>query len=264
MLAGIMSVFLTQTTFAQSADVIDAIVESWRPVMEVPDKAGGWESELRAALAAATEAQIDAVLAADSYAAVGRILVGASTSTVSELAASGELSVTAPLDVGDPPLSDLIYTPVPPCRVADTRGAPGGIIVAGTARPFRVYGNPTEMSAQGGNPAGCAPPRPLPEEPSAAVINVTSTGQSGQGHLRLFPFGEPTPTVSILNYLAGRNVANEAVTTTCVLCGNDIEVFSGVSSSHVVLDVSGYPERCINPGMNTLRRRSSATSRCSR
>ena len=54
--------------------------------------------------------------------------------------------------------SSLVYSPVPPCRIFDTRNT-GGPIAAGTSEDFYVYGDATTMFAQGGNPAGCPAPR---------------------------------------------------------------------------------------------------------
>ena len=51
--------------------------------------------------------------------------------------------------------ADLVYTPVTPCRIIDTRLG-GGIMAANTTRDFLVTG--TDYSAQGGSATGCGVP----------------------------------------------------------------------------------------------------------
>jgi len=64
--------------------------------------------------------------------------------------------------------ADLVYTPVTPCRIIDTRYA-GGPIPAGTTRSFLVTG--TNYSAQGGIATGCG----VPFGPTtAAVVNFVA------------------------------------------------------------------------------------------
>ena len=50
---------------------------------------------------------------------------------------------------------DLLYTPVKPCRIVDTRKTSAGIIDATTQRDFRVFGS---VGSQGGNAGGCSSP----------------------------------------------------------------------------------------------------------
>ena len=57
-------------------------------------------------------------------------------------------------DLGDTG-ADLIYTPVAPCRIIDTRvSGAGGPIPGNGTRDFVVVGA-TGFASQGGNPAGC-------------------------------------------------------------------------------------------------------------
>jgi len=60
-----------------------------------------------------------------------------------------------PKHIGDS-RADLVYTPVTPCRIIDTRLA-GGAIGAGTTRSFLVTG--TDLSSQGGSGTGCNVPK---------------------------------------------------------------------------------------------------------
>ncbi len=87
------------------------------------------------------------------------------------------------------PDGDLLYTPVKPCRIVDTRKTSAGIIDASTQRNFRVYWLRWHISAQGGDPDGC--PSPL-GEPLAAHINMVAVNPTGKGNLQAFPVGAGT------------------------------------------------------------------------
>src|SRR5439155_14966640 len=63
--------------------------------------------------------------------------------------------------------ADLVYTPVTPCRILDTRIV-GGPIAAGGQRNFLVTG--TNLSGQGGSATGCG----VPTAATAAVINFVA------------------------------------------------------------------------------------------
>ncbi len=132
---------------------------------------------------------------------------------------------------------DLLYTPVTPCRIVDTRNS-GGIINAGTQRHFHVYGSSGTISAQGGNAGGCPSPK---GEPLAAHINVVAVDPTGKGNLQAFPKGAGPGSGMTVNYNAiDTNLANAGTVKTSSGSGTDITVYSGVSSAHTVIDVLGY------------------------
>ena len=109
--------------------VINDIVAMW------PTEPGGAE-DLRTMLSQADDEDLLAILNAGSFDEVIATLGG------------GDL-----LEVRTD--RDYVFTPVTPCRIADTRVAGPGIIVAGTGRIWRVYGSGAQMIAQGGSPMGC-------------------------------------------------------------------------------------------------------------
>ena len=140
-------------------------------------------------------------------------------------------TIAAPTD------QDLVFTPVTPCRIVDTRLA-GGPFTPGARREFYVYGT-TIIANQGGNPAGCASPR---GEPSAVHINVTAVPQSGSGYFGVFPANVEPPNASLVNYKTGvQNIANAATIKTYYQAGaREIEVINRNGSAHLVIDVMGY------------------------
>jgi hypothetical protein len=134
------------------------------------------------------------------------------------------------------PAVDLVFTPVAPCRIIDTRSA-GGPIGANTTRNFAVAGT-TGFGAQGGNATGCG----IPEGAAAAVINYVAVGPAGPGDLRVTAAGTPIPTASVLNYsaVAGLNIANGVATPLGTGAAPHITVQADVSATDLVADVLGY------------------------
>ena len=138
-------------------------------------------------------------------------------------------------DVGD----DLVYTPVTPCRIIDTRGgiAPyTGVIGPNKGNWFYVTGS--TYANQGGFAGSCG--IPSSPKPAAVAINITSTGQAGSGNLRAIQTGGGTPNVSLVNYVVGVNIANAAIVTSYQGTGEEFYIYSANSTSHVVVDILGY------------------------
>jgi hypothetical protein len=138
-------------------------------------------------------------------------------------------------DVGD----DLVYTPVTPCRIIDTRGgiAPyTGVIGPNKGNWFYVTGS--TYANQGGFAGSCG--IPSSPKPAAVAINITSTGQAGSGNLRAIQTGGGTPNVSLVNYVVGVNIANAAIVTSYPGAGEEIYIYSANSTSHAVVDIMGY------------------------
>jgi hypothetical protein len=134
--------------------------------------------------------------------------------------------------------ADLVYTPVTPCRIIDTRLA-GGPIAAGTTRNFFAAGS--GFASQGGVAGSCG----VPLGPAtAAVINLVAVGPAGAGDLRITPFGTPIPVASIINYSSGLNLANGPAVTICnpatTTCTFDITIQADVSATNLVADVQGF------------------------
>ncbi len=136
------------------------------------------------------------------------------------------------------PDGDLLYTPVTPCKIADTRITSAGIIDAGTDRDFYVYGSGSIIGAQGGDSRGC--PSPL-GEPRAAHISMVAVTPTGKGNLKAFPVGDdPTVGLSINYNTIDTNLANAGTVKTITGTGPDITVASNRAAAHTVIEVLGY------------------------
>ena len=216
-----------------------------------------WRSQLRSAVPSMNIAdEAEMLTAALQRAPVEKLLAASEAQTYEEaLAALNGRWQWPPSGIPLPPGSipnvlgdtgaDLVFTPVTPCRIVDTRLATGGW--AGRIGPnlgnwFSV--NLADYSAQGGFAGSCGFSTAF--DVSGVVLNVTSTDQTGNGNLRVKECGGGTPLVSLVNYQPGVNLANATATRSAIGCtlgpggSNDIFIFSGVSASHVVVDIMGY------------------------
>jgi hypothetical protein len=123
----------------------------------------------------------------------------------------------------------VVFVPVTPCRVVDTRNAVGPfggpIFSGGQTRSYTV-----PSSSCTGIPTGI----------SALSLNfsVTQTLQAGGGFLTAWQFGASQPTAASLTWF-GPNQTLSAASIVPTASGGTISVFVG-SQTHVIIDVNGY------------------------
>jgi hypothetical protein len=131
---------------------------------------------------------------------------------------------TSAFNVTVTPKASSFFTVVP-CRVLDTRNAPGPYggpkLSANTNRQFILWGQ-------------CG----IPSTATAISVNITVVDPEGNGHVVVYPANIPTPLSSTLNFKTGLARANNAVAV--VDTQGRIEVFSAGYKTHLLLDVNGY------------------------
>ncbi|HEX7183753.1 MAG TPA: hypothetical protein VF756_18110 [Thermoanaerobaculia bacterium] len=138
---------------------------------------------------------------------------------------------------------ELVFVPLPPCRVIDTR-VPGQALQPAQIREFKVAGT-TGFSSQGGNPTGCGVPAGAvnPNAP-AVVVNVIAVNPPGSGFIRAWATGTPMPSTSVVNFanVPGLAIANGIVVSIngTSLASSDLTVLAEGSPVHFVVDVTGY------------------------
>lgn len=150
--------------------------------------------------------------------------------------------------------TDLVFTPLSPCRIVDTRVA-GGPIAAGTARGFKAWG--ANFTAQGGNNADCGIPQNT--YVAALALNLVAVLPTAGGYITAYPFGEAKGNVSTVNYVAGDIVANGAIVKVSqASLAFDWNLYS-FATTDFLADVVGYYSRpkganlsCTNPPETTL------------
>ena len=120
-------------------------------------------------------------------------------------------------------------------RVLDTR--PGAFhvgTVTGPVTPGQVY--TVQVSGQAGVPVGAR----------AALVNVTVTGATGPGNLRVFAAGTAVPGTSVVNFAPGKDKANAAIVALSATGGlsfySDTVAGTSVNPVQVIIDVVGYVE----------------------
>ena len=123
--------------------------------------------------------------------------------------------------------SPLPFIAITPCRVVDTRNAPGpyggpALVGNGAARAFNIPGGPCPG---------------IPANAGAYSVNVAAILPAADGFMVVFPTGAVQPTSSDLNFLAGEVIANALVAPAGN--GGSISAFVNVST-HMILDINGY------------------------
>ena len=161
---------------------------------------------------------------------------------LAEAEASRLLSASAP-SLGNS-TSDLLFVPLAPCRIFDTRQISGGLLMAGQKRDFLVAGTNAFLS-QGGTGGGCGVPDGTTTPVAAAVVlNFVAVSPQGPGHIIAWAYGQPEPFASIINFsvVGGLNIANGIVVPIDGTTNQpfDLSVRAGVSPVHLLADVTGY------------------------
>ena len=133
--------------------------------------------------------------------------------------------------------NDLVYTPLQPCRIVDTRLTAGGTIAASATRSF-VAVNASDFTVQGGSATSCGT---LGLSATAVALNVTAVGYPGSGHATVYPFGTTLPAAASVNYNAGTFATNNGIIAQIPnpLASFDFTVWT-VQTSHFVVDIVGY------------------------
>lgn len=135
------------------------------------------------------------------------------------------------------PINDLVYVPISPCRIFDTRAQrTDGYVVGGTTRSF-MAARPYDFSLQGGEPGDC---NLSSVGPWVVAIALTVVTPATAGYATVYPFGGNQPATASLTYAAGAVVTNTIVTAVGGQFGGaDLTIFS-LADAHYVADIVGY------------------------
>ena len=148
--------------------------------------------------------------------------------------------VQAALDLGDTD-RDMVFTPVPPCKIVDTRDGGGGVFFPNQQRNYNVYGFGGTIGPQGGNPAGCPSPR---GEPRAVHLSIGTYNAQGTGNIQAYPVGASFGAGISENFASfaqtGYNFINTGPVQTCYACGDDVTIVARFAQTHVLAFALGY------------------------
>lgn len=201
---------------------------------------GVWAERMVSTFAHADPANFRGALKRTTYEGASAMLSGAgarlSDAQVIDSMARNKLAPAAVRKLGDL-AADLVYTPVTPCRILDTRVA-GGTITGNTSRDFNaVVGSGGNFSSQGGSATSC---NMVSAGQAAVVINLTAVTPTSAGYATAFPFGTAQPLASSLNYAAGAIVNNVIVVKLpSPLTTKDFTLYT-FATAHYVADIVGY------------------------
>ena len=208
------------------AELADMVMDRWSPeaAKRTGVSEGAWKAQMRSTFRDADISNLELAASAVDYDSMSRALLGGGLTPASGMTTKA---------LGSPG-SDLVFTPITPCRIVDTRNA-GGMIAANTMRSFVAY-TATDFVAQGGAAGDCG----IPENVSAVSVKLTASRPAMNGYLTAFPSQVAQPFASSLNYLAGVDTSNEAHIALCRPgCATQFSIYT-LRQTDVVVDVTGY------------------------
>ena len=128
------------------------------------------------------------------------------------------------IDYAVTPPPAAVLTTLPPCRAIDTRGNDAPALQASGTRTFVMTGR-------------CG----VPAAATAVAANVTVTGSTASGGLRVGPAGT-TPSLDTVQFRAGQTRANNAVLGLFGTPAGSLTVTTTIPTGtvHVIVDVTGY------------------------
>lgn len=196
-----------------------------------------WAREMVPVFVAAPLERLQQAAQAKSFAAMNDALLApaqpAATAAPARVQAGGERIKARSL--GDP-TQDLVYVPVTPCRILDTRVA-GGPIPANSFRDFDIT-DVVRFAGQGGDTSNCN----VGDKGSfaAAALNITVVTPNVAGYITAFPYLASQPTAATMNYVAG-DIRNSLaiVRLDQSSAAYEFSVYS-FAQTHLVADVVGY------------------------
>lgn len=197
-----------------------------------------WAREMAPAIAQASMEELSAAASAQDFNSMSKLLLGGQP-----LSAAGGGDGTQTL--GEP-TNDLVFVPITPCRIIDTRLA-GGQIAANTTRNFDVTAV-SDYAFQGGDASNCGGAGAAGSF-AAAAINFTVVTPNAAGYITAFPFLGTQPLASTVNYTTGSIVGNyTTVRLDQGASANELSVYS-FAQTHLVADLVGY---YINPVLGEI------------
>lgn len=155
--------------------------------------------------------------------------------------------------------SDLVYTPITPCRIIDTRlfgGGTGTPIPAGVTYNYAV-GGLSSFATLGGSATDCGLLTPGLNI-AALAVNFVVVSPSAAGYITAYPFGGTRPTASTVNYTAGATVANSAIVKVSQSSVTWMSVYS-FAATHLVVDVAGYYSKPVATALECMEMTANAT-----
>jgi hypothetical protein len=228
-------------TARQRSDLSRAFITKWgyyvQRVHEVP--LDTWAERMAPGLAKADPSNLRAAMQRETFEGAMAELAGAGQ----ELSDDAAINLLAAANGGGDGTqtlgaltNDLVYTPVAPCRIIDTRSTAAGAIAGNSTRNF-VAINASNFTSQGGSATNCGT---LGLNATAVAVNLTAVTPSTAGYATAYPFGTAQPVAASVNYGAGAIVNNALIIQIPnPLSSFDFTIYT-FAQSHYVADIVGY------------------------
>ena len=211
--------------------VIDGVVATWGAELE-KSGAGITSADLRTMLERLRADKLLAASLAGSLSGLRDVLSNAAP-------ASSNASEKVPAKALGDASNDVVYTPVAPCRLVETRSAfnavyhGGGPFAAGEIRTYVI---------QSGNGV-CTSQLPNGLHPSAVQLQVFGIPANGvSGDIEIQPQGAAFGSTATLVFLNNVLISSAGTTSAINLANNEIAVLVRTGSADVAIDLVGYFE----------------------
>ena len=202
-------------------------------------------SQLRIAQMATERWEIDLLTAAAPFAAGTSWTLAKSVDRPDVAAISDSLLQSKDSQkLGNLSYEDLVFTPVAPCRIADSRPAFGGpgILTSGTTRIFSVNFSFGSYASQGGSPTNCGLNLIGTDDNVVLALSLSTFNQNAAGYVTMFRNGTANPAPAAVSQWFQAGVINTStvlVSTDCCTTKNYNMYVNGANTNYA-LDVVGY------------------------
>lgn len=144
----------------------------------------------------------------------------------------GDAPAAVPSVLTDAATQQMLYSPIAPCRIVDTRKATP--LASASTRGFFVAGT-SGFAPQGGKSGGCG----IPLGATSVSTSITAVDPGHPGFLQAAPSSAPTATVTFLNY--GTTSASTGATLALGPgSAPQLRIRNAGGPTDLVIDVTGY------------------------
>lgn len=126
----------------------------------------------------------------------------------------------------------MLYSPVAPCRIVDTRFTTP--MASGVTRSFYVAGT-FGFAPQGGRAGGCG----VPLGATAVSVSITAIGPDKKGYLQASPSNNDGARVTVLNY-GTIGITSGATLGLALGSGRQLNIKNSEGPTDLAIDITGY------------------------
>ncbi|MEJ7650418.1 MAG: hypothetical protein WKF57_15505 [Nakamurella sp.] len=152
-------------------------------------------------------------------------------------------AVVAPSAVTPVSKQQMLYSPVAPCRIVDTRNTTP--LASGSTRSFYVAGT-FGFAPQGGKTGGCG----VPLGATSVSVSVTAIDPSNPGFLQAWPSDNVNAKVTVLNY-GTQGITSGATIGLALGAAAQLKVKNSGGPTDLAIDVTGYYRPQIHAVLNS-------------